>query len=579
MARFATLVCVLLFMLLLGSTSARAQTTEFTYQGQLLNGGTPANGNFDFEFLLFDALAGGTQIGSTLTRPNVPVANGVFSISLNFGTFFPGAARWLEIRVKVSGGGALTPLTPRQPLTSSPYAIRSLSTATADVALTAAGFVGNLGGDVNGTQAATVVTSVGGQSAANVANAAVLSLTATSANSPNTLARRDASGDLSVNRLSALTQYNLAGNRILAAPGGENLYVGPSTGTANMSGTGNAFIGTEAGRDSTGFDNTFVGSGAGRANTGGLSNSYFGRLAGSSATVVANNSFFGASAGLNNTASGNSFFGSSAGLANTSGAENTFVGANSGKANSEGEFNSFFGADAGLNATGSGNSFFGRQAGFSSVSGSNNTAVGRGAGSLLGTGSNNTVVGRSANVSPGSLTYATAIGSDAIVTTSNTIMLGRSADTVIAPNLLRVGVLGAAGATPLCRNANNEISSCSSSLRYKTNYAPFRSGLSFIRQLRPISFDWKAGGPRDVGFGAEDVARIDPLFVTYNAAGQVEGVKYDRISVALVNATTEQQTQIEAQRLEIERLRSEIDVLKAHICTQTPTAAFCTPKN
>jgi hypothetical protein len=35
-------------------------------------------------------------------------------------------------------------------------------------------------------------------------------------------------------------------------------------------------------------------------------------------------------------------------------------------------------------------------------------------------------------------------------------------------------------------------------------------------------------GPHDLGFGTEDVALIEPLLVTYNAKGEVEGVKYDR---------------------------------------------------
>ena len=50
------------------SHGATAQTTEFTYQGSLQNSSAPANGNFDFEFLLYDAVSGGAQIGSTLTR-------------------------------------------------------------------------------------------------------------------------------------------------------------------------------------------------------------------------------------------------------------------------------------------------------------------------------------------------------------------------------------------------------------------------------------------------------------------------------------------------------------------------------
>lgn len=111
-----------------------AQNTAFSFQGNLQNAGTPSNGNFDFEFLLFDSLAGGSQIGATQTHTNVTVANGLFSVSLDFGSAFPGANRFLEIRVRPAGGGPFTALNPRQQIASSPYSIKSIS---ADVAANA----------------------------------------------------------------------------------------------------------------------------------------------------------------------------------------------------------------------------------------------------------------------------------------------------------------------------------------------------------------------------------------------------------------------------------------------------------
>src|SRR5260370_28896489 len=45
--------------------AALAQTTTITYQGRLTDGVTPANGNYDFQFALWDSLSAGTQIGST----------------------------------------------------------------------------------------------------------------------------------------------------------------------------------------------------------------------------------------------------------------------------------------------------------------------------------------------------------------------------------------------------------------------------------------------------------------------------------------------------------------------------------
>lgn len=140
---------------------------------------------------------------------------------------------------------------------------------------------------------------------------------------------------------------------------------------------------------------------------------------------------------------------------------------------------------------------------------------------------------------------------------------------------IALDTLGTAGSTALCRNNSNRIASCSSSLRYKTNIAPFSFGLNIVRQLRPIRFEWKQGGAQDLGFGAEDVAAIEPLLVSHNEQGQIEGVKYDRISAVLVNAIKEQQTQIEAQQQQLKRQQALIEGLKQMICTQNPDAAIC----
>ncbi|HQR33110.1 MAG TPA: hypothetical protein PLK30_10245 [Blastocatellia bacterium] len=124
---------ILLATLLLGSIVALAQTTAFTYQGRLTDGGNPANGNYDLQVKLFDALTGGNQIGATASLNTVAVTNGVFTVTLDFGAAaFSGANRWAEISARPAGGANFTTLTPRQPVTSTPYAIKSLSAATAD---------------------------------------------------------------------------------------------------------------------------------------------------------------------------------------------------------------------------------------------------------------------------------------------------------------------------------------------------------------------------------------------------------------------------------------------------------------
>src|SRR5262245_49760509 len=89
--RLRQLVHLLAFVLLcFGSRVQKlsAQGTAFTYQGRLADSGSPASGNFDLRFAVFDALSGGTQQGASLTFNPVGVSAGVFSVQLDFGAIF-----------------------------------------------------------------------------------------------------------------------------------------------------------------------------------------------------------------------------------------------------------------------------------------------------------------------------------------------------------------------------------------------------------------------------------------------------------------------------------------------------------
>src|SRR5687768_8434494 len=102
--RFRPLAIAIVILVL--TTASLAQSTEITYQGSLSGSGTPASGSHDFEFALFTAASGGSQLGSTISVNGVDVVNGVFSVKLDFGSEFSGANRFLEIRVRIVGGGA-----------------------------------------------------------------------------------------------------------------------------------------------------------------------------------------------------------------------------------------------------------------------------------------------------------------------------------------------------------------------------------------------------------------------------------------------------------------------------------------
>jgi hypothetical protein len=123
---------------------------------------------------------------------------------------------------------------------------------------------------------------------------------------------------------------------------------------------------------------------------------------------------------------------------------------------------------------------------------------------------------------------------------------------IASTGIVTINALGSGGGSnTLCRNSSNQISMCGSSIRYKTNLKPFNSGMDLIRRLHPVSFNWNDGGAPDFGLVAEDVAKVEPLLVTRNDEGQIEGIKYDRIGVLLINAIEEQQKQIEDQKKSI----------------------------
>ncbi len=115
--------------------AARAQTTAFTYQGQLISSNGAATGSYDFRFRIFDANS--NVVAGPLTNAPVGVTNGLFTVTLNFGaTIFDGSDRWLQIAVRAFGDtNAYTALSPLQQITSTPYTIRAINATSASNAV------------------------------------------------------------------------------------------------------------------------------------------------------------------------------------------------------------------------------------------------------------------------------------------------------------------------------------------------------------------------------------------------------------------------------------------------------------
>ncbi|HEY8562773.1 MAG TPA: hypothetical protein VIL74_20515 [Pyrinomonadaceae bacterium] len=120
------LSAITLFVLIC-SISVYAQTSAFTYQGRLTDGAAAANGQYDLQFRLTDPA--GVSVGGTtvLVIEDAPVTNGIFTVELDFGAAaFDGSERFLEIGVRPgASAAAFTILSPRQRLTSAPYAVKS----------------------------------------------------------------------------------------------------------------------------------------------------------------------------------------------------------------------------------------------------------------------------------------------------------------------------------------------------------------------------------------------------------------------------------------------------------------------
>jgi Galactose oxidase, central domain len=123
-----------------GSTTTVVAADPISYQGRLSDSGSPASGSYDFQFTLKDAASAGNTLGEAI-KMTLSVQSGVFSASLPWSpSLFPGSARWIEVQVRPtpSSGSAVSEseapysVLERQRIQSTPYALRSLTSATVE---------------------------------------------------------------------------------------------------------------------------------------------------------------------------------------------------------------------------------------------------------------------------------------------------------------------------------------------------------------------------------------------------------------------------------------------------------------
>ncbi len=128
-----SLRCVVMAVLCAAACAISASGQSFTYQGKLTSEGALANTAHDFEFRVYAAATNGLQVGTTTTVLNVVPVDGVFTATVAPGSnVWTGTDRWLEVAARVSGSSTFTTLTPRQKLSATPYAAKSLSERLTD---------------------------------------------------------------------------------------------------------------------------------------------------------------------------------------------------------------------------------------------------------------------------------------------------------------------------------------------------------------------------------------------------------------------------------------------------------------
>jgi hypothetical protein len=171
------LLLLILGVLLISNTTAQSGPvgpqslagTGFTYQGQLKNANGLVNGVCAFQFSLWDAASAGAQVGSTQSIAAVNVIGGLFTVQLNgagqFGaSAFNGLGRWVQVAVKCTGDPVYTTLSPRQPLTPTPYALAIPGLRT-EQNLTSPNIIG--GADGNAVTSGVVGASLNGGGASS----------------------------------------------------------------------------------------------------------------------------------------------------------------------------------------------------------------------------------------------------------------------------------------------------------------------------------------------------------------------------------------------------------------------------
>ncbi|HLP20989.1 MAG TPA: hypothetical protein VK174_11840 [Chitinophagales bacterium] len=216
--------------------------------------------------------------------------------------------------------------------------------------------------------------------------------------------------------------------------GFNNTSVGTFSLSTNSTGENNTAVGMNSLQNNTGSFNTATGSNSLRTNTTGSENVAYGKDALYTNSTGASNCAYGYQALLFNTTSNdNTATGRDAMRTNTTGAGNTASGRSALYSNSTSNYSTAFGYQGLYNNTAAENTAVGSNGLFNNTTGTQNTVIGGSAGFTNISGSQNTYLGYNTR-GGATLTNATAVGANAVVSASNSLVLGNNAYVGIGVN-------------------------------------------------------------------------------------------------------------------------------------------------
>lgn len=416
---------------------------SFTYQGELTDNGSPAQGTYDIAIQAFNNVnATGSSLADSIHN-GVTVEAGLFTIQqVDIGSsIFDGLDVWLRILVKKPADINYTALVPLQKMRSVPYANSLIDKGAVD------GQVLTFN-NVSGWQPANSSTDD-----QNISGSGLSGTNLTIGIEGGTNQTIDLS-PLQVGGATKIDDLTDAKSDSDGTDDGSSVFIGVGAGAAdNSSSNRNVGVGFQAlASNTTGFFNTANGYNSLTSNTTGNSN-----------TANGIGSLRDNTIGNNNTANGLQSL-----VLNTIGNNNTANGYQSLALNTEGYSNTSNGMESlYTNSTGFLNTASGHSSLYSNTEGSVNTSVG--AFSLYSNtvGTNNTAIGVSAFSNGTNFSNSTGIGYDAEPGASNTIRLGNDSVTAIG-GAVNWGIL--------------------SDARFKTNIQEDVPGLEFIKKLRPVTY-------------------------------------------------------------------------------------------